>query len=289
MFSESVANLQNIKSRVVQVGNSKVIVQNNPARIRSTAAKIDVKSLAERPCFLCRQNRPPEQQGFEILNGRYVALVNPFPVLPDHFTIVAKDHVKQDIAVAIEDFIALSFILDQKSTLIFNGAKAGASAPDHQHFQIIPSTNLPVLASLPVGMEKHEQFFDAIDFAGSGYLLFYAQKPELLFPALQRALESLKRKSENNLELLNLMSFKTNKGVVVLIAPRLSHRPACYFAEGQAQIMISPAAIELCGVVVLPRQEDFEKISALDLERISKEVCWSREGCEAFLGEAGFI
>ena len=51
-------DLRSAKTRELAVGAYSIQVQWNPARMVSTGAKIDQKTIAERPCFLCEKNRP---------------------------------------------------------------------------------------------------------------------------------------------------------------------------------------------------------------------------------------
>ena len=177
-FAEAVKGLTDIRSKSIQLANLKVFAQNNPARMRSTSAKIDAKSLNERPCFLCAANRPPEQRELKILDDKYVALVNPFPILPNHFTIVAKEHSKQDIVPALKDFLKLTSLLNEQCLLIFNGAKAGASAPDHLHFQVIPSANIPICKKIAAKAIKTQQDISLLEFAGVSYVHLFSQNED---------------------------------------------------------------------------------------------------------------
>ncbi len=111
-------------------------VQFNPARAVSTAAKVDAASIATRPCFLCAANRPAQQLAIEWEDMEI--LVNPFPIFPGHLTIAAKAHVPQSLLGRAAQMRRLSRALPGY-TVFFNGAKSGASAPDHMHFQAVPS------------------------------------------------------------------------------------------------------------------------------------------------------
>lgn len=133
--------LVNVRRRAVKIGDFDMQVQCNPARIVSTGAKIDKKSISNRKCFLCRENRPEEQLICEILPG-WEMLVNPFPILPVHFTIASTEHQPQSRVPA--DIVALAEKLPGM-VLFFNGAKAGASAPDHLHMQAVLKDELPLM------------------------------------------------------------------------------------------------------------------------------------------------
>ena len=53
---------------------------------------------------------------------------------------------------------------------------------------------------------------------------------------------------------------------------RSKHRPDCFYAEGEKRIMVSPGCVDMAGVLILPREEDFNKITREDIERIYREV-----------------
>lgn len=62
---------------------------------------------------------------------------------------------------------------------------------------------------------------------------------------------------------------------VVFVFPREKHRPACYTAEGEANLLSSPASVDLGGVFITPVEKDFLKITAEDVAQILSEVCLS--------------
>ena len=127
------AALSGVKVKEVDIDGMTVKVQFNPARIVSSAAKVDAKSLKERKCFLCAANRPAVQRGIE-WGGHYTILINPFPIFPRHLTIPDNNHVDQLISGRIADMVSLAGDL-KGYTVFYNGPKCGASAPDHMHFQ----------------------------------------------------------------------------------------------------------------------------------------------------------
>ncbi|MBQ4041179.1 MAG: glycosyltransferase family 2 protein, partial [Prevotella sp.] len=107
-------DLQFVQTR--QVGS--LAVQFNPSRIVSTGAKIDKASITKRPCFLCSQNRPAEQLTKPLYNKggeqTHEILVNPFPILPQHYTIPSLEHVPQNI---YEHFSEIRRLLKQHPRL----------------------------------------------------------------------------------------------------------------------------------------------------------------------------
>ena len=139
-------NLQDVSIRRL-AAESCLLAQFNPARIVSTGASVSKEALGRRPCFLCRENRPGEQSaksfgaGFEIL-------VNPYPILPLHFTIPSRRHEPQLI---LEHYAEMHRFLAEYPgmTVFYNGPECGASAPDHMHFQAVAGSALPLQAEWP--------------------------------------------------------------------------------------------------------------------------------------------
>lgn len=108
-------------------------VQYNPARIVSTAAKIDKAALKKRPCFLCDTNRPSCQTSMPVL-GKFQLLVNPYPILPLHLTIPTRRHTAQRLSHFSKMLDTITWNLPGMF-VFYNGARCGASAPDHAHLQ----------------------------------------------------------------------------------------------------------------------------------------------------------
>src|SRR6185503_15419494 len=84
-----------------QVGEWKLLRDNVAAlqqvQMRSVAMdgfELKIQFNRERKCFLCDQNRPPEQRGVPF-GDRYKVLCNPFPIFREHFTIPTTEHRPQ--------------------------------------------------------------------------------------------------------------------------------------------------------------------------------------------------
>lgn len=270
--------LDAVKMKEFCVGNSKVKVQYNPARIVSSAAKVDDSSLQGRKCFLCEQNRPAVQKGLP-WNG-YTVLVNPFPIFPEHLTIPFDKHVEQRISGRILDMMGLAQDLEG-FTLFYNGPKCGASAPDHMHFQAGTRCFMPVEMDLLSAEAK------TVISCSKGMLSFVSglacpcfhihsvdkEIGALLFEKLYVALDSLKREAEPE-PMLNILCWHDCVEWNTVVFPRKQHRPSCYFAEGGANILLSPASVDMGGVFITPLEKDFEKITAKDIKTILDEVCF---------------
>lgn len=270
--------LQKVEVKEFQFEESKIIVQFNPERIRSSAAKVDSESIAKRDCFLCLDKIPPEQKNIEFGND-FVILVNPFPILPKHFTIPSCHHVDQRFENNVKTMLSLSKQM-QAFTIFYNGPKCGASAPDHMHFQAGSKDFMPV--------EKEYESMNS-----KGELLFASEKIQVrAFPDYLRRMISVESEDVDEIyravskcyklfselqkigeePLLNAISYYRNGKYVVHLFPRKLHRPWQYFAEGEQQILISPASVDFGGVFITPRREDFESITKENVVDIFKQV-----------------
>ena len=260
-------DLRNVKTRELQLGASTFKVQFNPARIVSTGAKIDKQTLAERPCFLCEQNRPKEQVK-KNFDGQYDFLVNPFPILPVHFTIPSAKHEPQLIRQSYGEIHKL--LSEYPNIMVFyNGPKCGASAPDHAHFQAGTSDVLPLQMAWqrlsrnlkPILKLNNEDSISLIEEYPSPALLIHSKSEygdEQLFIRLYEALPLPEGEPE---PMLNIVSWRNDSDYYSVVFPRKKHRPDCYYAEGSDQYIISPGALDMAGFIVTPRKEDFERLT----------------------------
>ena len=266
-------DLRSAKTRELAVGTYSIQVQWNPARMVSTGAKIDQKTIAERPCFLCEKNRPKEQIKKEI-DGQYELLVNPFPILQQHFTIPSLKHQPQRI---LESYGEIHKLLEEfpEMMVFYNGPLCGASAPDHAHFQagtsgLLPlqkswqrlSRNLTTLVSL-----NDDEDISLIDDYPCTALLIRSRSQygdEQLFRRLYEALEGVRSQEsgDNGGEpMMNIVAWRCNDDFLSVVFPRTKHRPDCYFKEGNEQYIISPGALDMAGLIITPRQEDYERLT----------------------------
>ena len=260
-------DLRNVKTRELVVGTSTMKVQWNPARIVSTGAKIDKQTLAKRPCFLCEQNRPKEQVKKSI-DGQYELLVNPYPILPIHFTIPSVKHEPQLVRNSYSEIHKL--LTEYPSMMVFyNGPKCGASAPDHAHFQAGTSGVLPLQMAWqrlsrnlkPILNLNDEEGISLIEEYPCPALLIHSKSEygdEQLFIRLYEALPVPEGEPE---PMLNIVSWRHDADYYSVVFPRKKHRPDCYFAEGCNQFIISPGALDMAGFIVTPRKEDFDRIT----------------------------
>jgi hypothetical protein len=280
VFREGEASLAEMRTKRLTRDSVDVIVQSNPGRHKSVHAKVDPLSVAERPCFLCLDNLPPEERG--LAYGELVVLPNPHPILPRHLTIASREHVPQKLAEHIDVFLQLAKDCGEGMLVLYNGAQCGASAPDHFHFQASSTANVPLFDQLPDLGEK-----DAIE-AYSGFgrqmILCQDQDTEKVGTFIDRALEHLSSPGGKEKEpLINLVAISRGGRTIVFLAARAKHRPQCYFEEGDARISISPAAIEMMGVLVAADLDSFERADEQKAFEIYEEVCLGEDELNALL------
>lgn len=242
-------------------------LQWNPARIVSTGAKIDEKTLGERPCFLCDKNRPKEQMSKQI-DEKFHLLVNPFPILPVHFTIPARKHQPQLIYKnygEMHRFISLHSDL----MVFYNGPKCGASAPDHLHFQAGTNGILPLQTNWQrlsrnltdiISLNDEEKISVVRDFIVPAFVIISksAESDEALFRRLYKAMP---QRGDETEPMMNIISWRKGEEFISVVIPREKHRPEAYFAEGDAQFVVSPGALDMSGLIITPREEDFRKLT----------------------------
>jgi len=279
MLREAVAALQQAQHKEFSVAGSRVIAQFNPARIVSTAAKVDAATISKRPCFLCADNLPPEEKGIAF-GERFVLLCNPFPVLANHLVISAREHTPQAIAGNFSAMLDLAQDLGEDWFALYNGPRCGASAPDHFHFQACSRDGVPLFDDFEHSLNcdsgevdfviSHNYRFNLMAFAGTDRL-----KLNKWFARAIGELASITNSDEE--PMFNLLLSHARDCWLGFILPRGKHRPACYFVEGDAKLTISPAAIDLAGVVVVPQPDHFARVTANDLETIFAEVGLSDE------------
>jgi SpoIID/LytB domain protein len=252
-------------------------VQWNPARIVSTGAKIDKKTLGDRPCFLCDKNRPKEQISKQI-DERFLLLVNPFPILPVHFTIPSRKHQPQSI---YKNYGEMHRFLSLHSELMvfYNGPKCGASAPDHLHFQAGTSGILPLQANWQrlsrnltdiISLNDDEKIALIHDFVVPAFVIISKSEDsdEALF---QRLYKSMPVRGDETEPMMNIIAWRKGDEYISVVIPREKHRPEAYFAEGDAQMMVSPGALDMSGLIITPREEDFRKLTEESATAILQE------------------
>lgn len=285
MLRDAVAGLARVEYKGLRVRGSEVLAQFNPQRIVSTAAKVDAAAIKQRPCFLCAENLPPEERGIAF-GADFVALYNPFPVLPRHLVINSRRHIPQTIEGNFGTLLDLALDLGGEFFVVYNGAACGASAPDHLHFQACERKSLPIVSEIETWERRSLSNDSRIEtFALKDYrvnaLIARGNDRGALIEWFDRVLQSLAEVTGADSEpMINLVVARDGARWTVIVFPRGKHRPDRYFAEGDAKLTVSPAAIDLAGVLVVPQPDHFTKITSRDVEEIYAEVT---------LGDASFI
>ncbi|MCX5814405.1 MAG: DUF4922 domain-containing protein [Proteobacteria bacterium] len=272
------AYLENIAVREIACNGFIIRVQHNPGRIKSTLADVEEKGIKERPCFLCLNNLPEEQKGI-IYRNEYLILCNPAPVFPSHFTICHKEHRPQSITEHIDALLQLMVDLGSAWTVLYNGPKCGASAPDHLHFQAVRSGQMPIEKEIKeTGRLKKITKVNGILLSrvrnvGREIIVAEGDNPVSLAAAFGIILSTLKIILSADVEpMINVAGFYSRKRLYIAIFPRAKHRPDAFFKEGDGRLMVSPAVVEMGGILVTPVEKDFEDMNASIAEDIFREV-----------------
>ena len=287
LLREGYDALAEIETKRIAVASSEIVVQHNPKRIRSTAAAVDKTSLDKRPCFLCAENLPVEEKGIAY-GTELVILCNPFPILDRHLSIVHRRHIEQKIEGNVETLLAMAADLAPDYFVLYNGPRCGASAPDHLHFQACSRKLLPVeqeLASGDVTEEAHcsaceetqRDSFELFSLEGFGrsVIVFRGNDAEEIALWFYRVLDRLPRDAEGVEPMMNIICTYERGTYTLYMFPRTRHRPSCFFAEGDERLLISPGAIDMAGVVVVPEREHFARLGRQQMESIYSEVSFS--------------
>lgn len=265
-----------------------ISVQYNPARMVSTGANVNASAISERPCFLCEANQPKEQMGLPLLK-KYRLLVNPFPILPQHFTIPLFAHRPQGILPYYEDMMEMA--MEWNDLLLFyNGAKCGASAPDHMHLQagsrgVVPlerdwnDVYSKLLKKVACGEDESGMvsgLYELDSYMCHAYVILAnsVKESSYLFRVLYEGLDVEEGEMEPR---MNILAWSMPKGdgdrhIVTVVIPRSKHRPDCYSKDGDEQVLVSPGALDMGGLVIVPRREDFDKMSAELVRSVIGEV-----------------
>ncbi len=272
--------LDKVRTKDFEMGGLRISVQFNPARIVSSAAKVDAESIKNRKCFLCPANLPDEQIRLPF-HKDYLVLVNPYPIFREHFTVPALRHEPQSILERIGDFVDLARRYDGY-TIIYNGPCCGASAPDHAHFQIVTYGQMPLDTDVlskgkPINIEGFPggKVNVLTDYLRNGFVLKSESREESigLFKKIYSVLPALE--DETTESPINLFGYYLSGEWVLVVIPRRRHRPWQYAAVGKERFVSSPGAADIGGLFVTVREEDFNKIDAKLLEDIYRQVCFN--------------
>lgn len=290
MARHNFRDLQTVCVRDLNIGEGSLKLQFNPARIVSTGAKVDKKTLGGRPCFLCTENRPEEQLS-KRLDDKFEILVNPYPILPAHFTIPSLIHKPQSIRESYAE-IGRILALYPDIMVFYNGPRCGASAPDHNHLQagscgVTPlqaswarlSRNLNVIYS--VGEEEdisviEDWFCPALLVRSTTH-----ESNEAMFRRVYNALPMSKSDTE---PMMNIVAWRAGGKYLTVVFPRGKHRPDCYGTDTEGGVMVSPGALDMSGLIITPRETDFERLTPEQAVGILREVALQKDEMAAVVG-----
>jgi hypothetical protein len=253
---------------------SEVVIQLNPRRIRSTAARVDSASIQDRRCFLCPASLPPEEKGIAYREN-LIIMCNPYPVLDRHLSIIHREHVAQRIEGNLEPLLDLAGDLGPDYFVLYNGPQCGASAPDHLHFQACSRELLPIEADLArwaLGPQV-----SGLMGCGRRVIVYRADRPENIASNIYQTVQRLGGPSDVTEPMFNIIAIHEQGEWTAYLFPRARHRPASFFAEEEQRLTISPGAIDMAGVVVMPDAAQFKRITAEQVGGIFAEVSLSQE------------
>lgn len=257
-------------------------VQFNPSRKQSSAAKTDTISIQERACFLCGENQPKEQLSERLVG--YRVQVNPFPIFKEHFTISAQEHTPQRIDERLADMLQLS-VFEPNFTLFYNGAQCGASAPDHMHFQACTKGVLPIESELGLLVAEFGSRLQSMQSkawkvadGARNFFVFNSNKPECLLADFKKLYIQLQQQfglEKGEEPPMNVICSMNKHEWQLIVFPRKKQRPRQFYAEGKEHIMVSPASVEMAGLLIMPLEKDYKKLTATDVKSVLQQVSLS--------------
>ncbi|MBW8331277.1 MAG: DUF4922 domain-containing protein [Prolixibacteraceae bacterium] len=275
--------LKSVEEKQFQFDGFQIKVQFNPERMRSSAAKVDNQSIAERKCFLCSENRPAEQDAIAF-GDQFLILVNPFPIFKTHFTISCHSHIDQRFLPNVKFMLEIAAAMEG-FTLFYNGPECGASAPDHLHFQAGESTFMPIATEFEQMKSTAQQLYSVAETQVWAFDNYLRKMISVESNSMEEALKIIgiyyTHFQEMQLEkvepMMNALCTFSDRKWTIHLFPRKLHRPRQFFAEGIDQLLISPASVDFGGVFITPRKEDFDKTSKVDIEDIFKQVSLNQD------------
>lgn len=252
-------NAEKVTEKEIAVDNTFWDVKLLPARAVSTRADISAEAIAQRPCFLCPENRPEGQPSQQL--GDYEILQNPFPVFSGHLTIVNREHIPQKIVGRTDDMVRIAKAL-AGYTIFYNGPHCGASAPDHCHFQAVPDYHLPLDRDFP-------------------FQAFYLVAPAYRMSRdIADVLASLPVEDGEYEPKVNVAVHRLDSDMMeAVVIPRRAHRPDFY-----DRVHISPGAIDVLGTIVTTSREDFDAVDSNLLKDLFEEVTYPFREPEVSVG-----
>lgn len=289
---ENFRALKNVKVREMEAGGLTVKLQFNPARIVSSAAKLNKEDIAGRKCFLCRDNRPKEQIMLKFdgrKNKKYHILVNPYPIFPDHLVIADARHTDQSIRQRYVDMLDLARKYTD-FTFFYNGPRSGASAPDHHHFQAAPRGLIPLECDVDRLVDQIDKS-DALEYVTSlqdadlyhyqkfttGVFVLEAETSKSMAKLFYRLLDCAEVPEGDSEPMFNLFTFYRDGKFRSIVIFRSRHRSHHYFSDGPEHLTMSPGCADMGGVFIVPVEEEYEKLTPGLLAEMLAEVSVTKE------------
>ena len=283
--------LDEVLVREVEVGGLTVRLQFNPARMISSAASLSKEAIAARKCFLCGQNRPPEQSGLDFTSRKgneYHILVNPYPIFPEHLVIALAEHRDQSICGRYEDMLDLAKAMPDR-TVFYNGPKSGASAPDHHHFQAAPAGVVPLELDVESSLDKNATESPLVKLSSASGAVLYrytrfttgiyvikAQSESSAASMFYNLISDADKPQGETEPLFNLFTYYREGTYTSIIIFRRSHRSHHYFSDGPDHLTMSPGCADMGGVFIVPVKDEFEKITPELLTEMVDEISLPR-------------
>ncbi len=282
---EARSALDGVLTRSMLLSDLEITLQHNPRRMKSSAASVDAQSVKDRPCFLCPDRLYPEQKAL-VYQDAWLILNNPFPIFVDHLVVSHCEHLPQRFAAALPTMISFADDSAGSCSVFYNGPACGASAPDHLHFQACPSGSLPIERQAESLARQISVSTTLVDegphgscrvLAPDGRGLFFCRAArrvylhDCLLAAFSRLAETCSGSAAE--PPVNLIISRDAAGYSGMLFPRSRHRPDCFFRTGAHRLLISPGSVDVGGLLIVPRKEDYDKISREDVLHIFTEVC----------------
>ena len=271
------AALASSTTRLLQVAQSTIVLQFNPERRRSTAARLDKKSLSHRKCFLCTENQPVKQRAL-LWGDHYKIQVNPYPIFKRHLTIADLNHVPQRLEGRVGDMMLLAGSLPD-FVIFYNGPHCGASAPDHMHFQAGAKGEMPLCdeilhSTIHLLADSDEGLIGYVNNLGRSMYTIETTTIRTAERYAQRLMDLLPRQDGEVEPMVNVLCWwnKTDRQWHLVFFPRRKHRPACY-GEGEGKLLLSPAAVDMGGLWAIPEKKDFDSLTAPQIQALFDELC----------------
>ncbi len=285
-LKQAINNLDEQVINKIFLKESEVMLQHNPCRLKSSASKVDKKSIEQRPCFLCPENLYEKQLGLS-WNKNWLVLNNPYPIFKDHLVISSKEHILQNVNNALPAMIKFVHDTDFSFSAFYNGPACGASAPDHLHFQACKKNALPIISQTDriinsgdysniqaINEDTSSRSF-ATTLDNRGIFICLSENSKVLFSIVDQAISFLENMTKNSEEpLINMIISGSESTYMAILFPRKTHRPECFYKDDNEKLLISPGAVDVGGVVILPREKDYRRINKEYLLKIFSEVCF---------------